>query len=204
MKKFDFDELFAKNILESFYFKNTKLFVGDNYEKRIPDIHSNDKKIGIEVVRAELKNDFLYNSYLKKKKPSLKNIHLRSEIKILKGNIIYMPNNKIKKHTYDLPILVQQTKQKIKKAKKGNYSACENLYLCVVSYYRLRDEEVVKKYVEELKKLNQSVFEKIFLLFSTSLFIIDKNYDIDLFDYTDEEFMQIQNKTKKQMNKTKK
>ena len=168
----NYAEIFARNLLQKFYFNGVKLYHGDNYSKRIPDIYCKNLEVGIEVAQAERKEDFLSNT----KK------HLTQEA-VLFPSLQQMED--------ELSIFIDLTKDKIHKAQMGNYSGCKNLYLCIVSYYRVRDMKVVTNFVAKLKELGMQPFQKIFLIFSTSLFVVHSNFAITVLDYSDEEFEQI-------------
>lgn len=208
-------------MLQQFYFKEEALQVGDNYVLRLPDIYNASHTIGIEVGQAELRQDYLYETIAKeleqtqtlsekvallqeklKDKPLLKQ-EIETIERMNNGTQILakFPVMKAKKVPKELPIFVGLTQEKILRANKGNYKGCKQLYLCIVSYYRKRDINLVKQYARVLQQLKKLPFQAVFLILSTSLFIIKPKQEIEVIDYSDEEFKNLQTKTQKEMQK---
>lgn len=209
--KINFSEVFAKNVLQEFYYKNKKLYLGDNYNLRLPDIYDKTKTIGIEVGQAELVEDFLIEAInneiyknkcgllnSKKLQQSLNSFYnkplIKKHLKILslpKTDVVaFFPTPKARKFKVEVPVFVNLIKEKIERAQKGNYKGCKEINLCIVSIYRIRDLPLVKKIAKELKQINQTEFNKIFIILSSSLFVIKDN-KIEIIDYSDQEFSNI-------------
>jgi len=53
-KKYFNSEVLTKNLIADFFFDNVDFNVGDKPKEGLPDIYTNDRKIGIEVVESEL------------------------------------------------------------------------------------------------------------------------------------------------------
>lgn len=222
-KTINFSELFAKNVLQQYYYKNLSLQVGDNYFLRLPDIYNADHSIGIEVGQAELQQDYLYETLAKEleQQPTLggkvallqKKLNSRPVLKKEIENIQRMNNGtqilakfpvmKAKKIPKELPIFVGLTQEKVLRANKGNYKGCKQINLCIVSYYRKRDYKLVQQYANALTGFEKLPFTRVFLILSTSLFVIEKDKSITVIDYSDEEFIALQHKTQQELKQTK-
>jgi len=216
MSKINFSELFAKNVLQTYYYKNIKLLQGDNFSLRIPDLYSKNHAIGIEVAQAELREDFLVDTiaselshlaqetekeqFLQRKlknKPELeKDFALHKNVANLQTSFPLLQAQKI---ALELPIFLNLVNEKLLRAKKGNYSGCKEVNLCIVSYYRSRDLDLVYEFAKELAALKQKQFQEVFLIFSTSLFILHHNGNITVVDYSDDEFMELQHQTEQEL-----
>lgn len=198
-KRVNFSEILVKNLVKHYHFKNDNLLVGDNFEEGLPDIYSLDKRLGIEVVEAELEIDYRYNNELipnclgksgslekcleikNKLENSLK--HLKDQFGFSKGSdlfnvvhndrvVLSVSTNEMNSRNVDYANKYFEKKilSKIKKSKNGNYKGIQgDKYLALFSISRSKGPYESKNVFKLFKEHNDNTFSGLIVVFSCLL-----------------------------------
>jgi hypothetical protein len=150
------EELFVSKLLNDTLFKDIKFLIGDNIAKGLPDIHSDDFKIGIEVAMAELEEDFMYDS---------------NSSKIDKSNL---HNGGFRKIDYFLKDFKKIIIKKLDKLQQGHYKGCKKIYLVLLSIKRAKSDKQIEMIQDLYEKtiLNyDNFFEDIIIITSSTIYL---------------------------------
>ena len=158
------DEIKAYFLLKDILLNDKNVIVGDDIANKLPDIYSEDKKIGIEVTSLEHIAEFIKEKYnLSYKKPS-KNykdiVDYYENLSLKDKNILF--NN-------EFEILLEK-----KMKKKTNYASCENISLIIISDNEkkpyIRRESLVEIYRKLCIKYNKK-YDNLFFYYNDTLYV---------------------------------
>ena len=184
-------ELFCAYVLEDCILQDGEYIVGDIEKDKLPDIYSEDKKHGIEVVQAERENDFKLDDvcrYCENNEYNYAKVNPWCEKKYPEKYYMSETNGKINMitgkegaHKIDWmkDIYENEIRQKLIKLNKGNYSGITGkVDLCISIVHRLKDEYDAKLilfvYISIVRKFSK-FFDKIYVITSSSIFILNPN-----------------------------
>lgn len=182
-------EIMLGYFLQKKVYQNKVLRIGDCHGK-FPDIRTDDLNLGIEAVQAEYAEDFaskiIFKKYIKFKGNArkLKN-YIKTSFKAFE-TMLFVNKNKVEAWSIKLVgyskyfsryIFEKALAKKLAKLNDGNYNAINGeINLAIISVYRSKPDSVIKeiqKKYEETKDSYRVRFNKIFVLFTDTLFEID-------------------------------
>ncbi len=212
-------EIVLAYFLQKKIYPNLSLIVGDGYGK-FPDIRSEDNFLGIEVVQAEYPEDFVSNIIWKKYEKFNGNArklktYIKTKLKSFE-TLLFISKNKVEAWYvkkagqttyYSRNIFEKAICKKLEKLNDGNYASIEGeVNLALVSVFREKPDKVIKdiqqKYAE-VRDLYKQTFNKIFVLFTDSLFEINGE-SITKHELLEEELEALEKDFKKIVKKAKK
>lgn len=154
-------EIQAYVYLRNVIFGNSKTFVGDDIKHNRPDIYTLDNKIGVEVTLCE--TVYTFQSIKKSLNyPLLLPVKSKYKTTVLKRNIEHLKEFDTKEYYYES--LKERFTDKILTLSGGQYSACQDNYLIILSTYKKKeyfDISVVKEVYEEARESCRAKCEEI-------------------------------------------
>lgn len=171
-KNAKFEEIKAYKILKSVLFYDKITVVGDDAEKFLPDIYTEDFSIGAEVTSCEHLSQFLKETY--------KNLGRKNEK--FDKNAKFLMNGYDNLSLKDKNILFNEEFEKVleKKIKKiKNYKKCQSINLIIVSDNELKPfirRETLSKIYKNLVEKYKVKYDHLFLVYNNCLYV-DINYN---------------------------
>lgn len=182
-------EVMMAYFLHSKVFPDKVLLVGDEGGK-YPDIRTADEELGIEVVQAEQAEDFAanliwtkfdeYNGDADKLKHYIRKKLSGYEVKL------FVNNRKVEAWTtndlghsayYSKRLFFTIINKKLEKLNSGNYNEIKGeIDLAIISVFRSRSDKHARDILSEYQKIKgyyKQNFNKIFVLFTDTFYIID-------------------------------
>ena len=185
-------EVLACVILEIYLYNNEILVVGTDPSKKLPDIHNKNKTIGFEVVRCESEIDYEiedfakklceiewdYNAYIELKKHNTNHIFNKSKLQYFKDGTIKKNRVQFHKNDWLNKLFSERLDNKLLKLNKGNYGACNEISLVMLSTYRMIDDNfadfISRLYKKECERFRIH-FKDIYLITNKNIYTITKN-----------------------------
>lgn len=160
------EEIKAYNILKEYLFNGKKTIIGDSFEKKLPDIYTEDLSIGVEVTSCEHISQYLKEA--NKKYPIKKDygriINAYDKLSLKDKNLLF--NDEFE----------EVLSKKIKKI--SFYKNCKSINLIIISdnedkHFIRRDSlsSIYEKLVEKYSKK----YDNLFLFLNDTLYL-DINY----------------------------
>ena len=198
------NEVLAIQFVNDYISPNNIWNVGADTNLNLPDIYSDKRDIGFEVVRCEAKIDFTHNDITKEFIKINYDYNKYQEIKSYDENHIFnklnlkltVIDNKIAassttEYGHSLDWMLEDYKntidKKLKKLNNGNYSLCENVSLIILNLDRANSlfsaEQVQKAYLE-VKNKYAMTFDNIYYITTDGIYVINDIglYTLKIFD----------------------
>jgi hypothetical protein len=190
-------EMYAYLLLRDSLLKNKSVVVGDDIPNGLPDIHTLDNSIGIEVTCAEEPHIYRVLGYLNGMLTKNSFDYVNNKFIFPKNLKMYVPY-KDKKYKYSIEAAYDSMSKegilhevsaviysKLCKLNGAiNYKGVEKVYLFVVSDYVTKSHVTIedyKKIYDDYSKDFETKFDGFFVTLNNELHYIDKVGNINLF-----------------------
>lgn len=168
------EEIFAYTVLAKKIFHDKKVLIGDNLTSNCPDVYSEDKAIGLEVVTCET-----FNTYKQVESLKLGNVYKRAcPTDEFRAKKIVQLNLGIPEEEEYYNLFESALISKLDNLNSKWYKGCQKLYLAIVSTAE-KNFKIDYSYMEKLSKhifsQYEKTYEKTFLIIDNSIKEIDKD-----------------------------